>query len=172
MRSGVTQKEFAKLYGVSPAAITQFKKADRLVFTDDGLVDVEASKQRIKDTSDPNRADVARRHAENRGSEIEIDEVDLSFQEHRRIREKYLALQEKASYEKSIGQLVERAEVERDWAEVATIMRTSLERLPDLLSAELAVESDPNRIHAMLVEQIEYVLEQAADKIKRGLNEQ
>lgn len=161
-----TQAEFARMLGYSQAAITKFKKSDRLVFTDDGLVDVEASKQRLKDTSDPNRDDVARRHAENRGTEIETDDVDLSFQEHRANREKYLALQEKASYEKSIGLLVERAVVERGLDGVSKIIRASFEKLPDILSAELAVESDPNRIHAILVENIEYILSQANEMIK------
>jgi hypothetical protein len=162
----VNQSEFAKILGYSRAAVTQFKKAGRLVMTEDGLVDVEASKLRIEETADPNRDDVVRRHAENRKSEIKVEGTETSFQASRALREHYLALQEKAAYEKNIGQLVERSEVDHNWAEVATILRTQFEKIPDVLSAELAVETDPNRIHAMLVENIEHALEQASEKIR------
>lgn len=167
------QSDFARAYGYSKAAVTQFKQADRLVFTATGQVDFEASKARIKETADPNRADVSLRHAATRERvmvpEMPDDDIDgaggATYQESRAKKEKYLALQAKVDYEKSIGDLAERAEVERDWSAVAVILRTSLERIPESMSAELAAETDENRIHAMLVEQIESILKQAADQI-------
>lgn len=170
-----SQSDFARAYGYSKAAITQFKQADRLVFTATGQVDFEASKARIKETADPNRADVARRHAETRERVIAAADLDAdgdidatggaTYQESRAKKEKYLALQAKVDYERSVGDLAERAEVERDWASVGVILRTSLERIPESMSAELAAETDENRIHAMLIEQIESILKQAADQI-------
>ncbi|SFI31246.1 hypothetical protein [Nitrosomonas sp. Nm34] len=164
----VNQSEFAKILGYSRAAVTQFKKAGRLVMTEDGLVDVEASKQRIKETADPNRDDVVQRHASARGSNIEDDsDTGPGFQEARALKEHYHALQAKIDYETRIGELVERAEVERDWVEVATVLRTNLEKIPDSMASVLAAETDSSRVHAILTEQIEKVLKKASDHIER-----
>ena len=90
-----SQAEFARKYGYSKAAITQFKKAGRLVFVSPGVLDFEASRQRIIDTADPNRADVAKRHAKLRNednNEYNDTASSNSFQNARTVREKYLAL--------------------------------------------------------------------------------
>jgi len=111
-----SQAEFARKYGYSKAAITQFKNAGRLVFVSPGVLDFEASRQRIIDTSDPNRADVARRHAALRNPEVEEDKATVSansFQNAKTVKEKYLALQAKLDYEVSSGLLVEREQVEK-----------------------------------------------------------
>lgn len=166
----VTLSEFAKLRGVHKSTVTRYKQTGRLVFTDDGLVDVEASNQKIADTADPNRDDVVRRHKKNKETkETKTGDEEVSggaYQEARAKKEKYHALQAKADYEKSIGLLVERAEVDKAWVDVAVIMRSFLERIPDTLAADLASESDTNRISAILIDQIELVLKQAADQIK------
>lgn len=78
-------------------------------------------------------------------------------------------MQAKADYEKSIGELIERAQVERDWANVAIIMRSALERIPDMISAELAAENDHIRIHAILIQNIESALKEAAQTIENSL---
>lgn len=163
----VTLSEFAKLRDVHKSTVTRYKQTGRLVFTDDGLVDVEASNQKIADTADPNRDDVVQRHKKNKGIEPEGEETGGgAYQEARAKKEKYHALQAKADYEKSIGLLVERAEVDKAWVDVAVIMRSALERIPDTLAADLASENDPTRINAILVDQIELILKQAADQIK------
>lgn len=160
------QSQFAKWYGCSNAAVTYYKKNDQLVFTPEGLIDFVASKKRIDDTADPNRDDVKKRHAANRGEEVEDEPSNPTFQDSRALKEQYLALQAKADYEKSIGSLVERTEVDRDFVKIAAIIRSAFERLPDFLSAELAAEQDPNRIRAMLSEEIEAALNQGAKQIE------
>lgn len=170
LMTAVNQSEFARMLGFSSVAVTKLKNAGRLVFTEDGLVDVEASKKRIEETSDPRRDDVVRRNAEERGSDpglLSQSPVNASFQESRAMKEQYLALQAKADYETRMGELVERTTVERDWMNVAVILRTSLEKIPDSMAAVLAGESDIDRVHAMLTEQIEQALKQASDHINR-----
>ena len=57
-----TQSEFARLIGVQKSYVTKLKEQGRLVMSADGkLVNVEASKQRIQQTADPNRDDVSQR---------------------------------------------------------------------------------------------------------------
>ena len=67
MTTAVTQAEFARHIGVARSYVTALKKADRLVLNAIGNVLVEESKKRIAETADPNRDDVAARHAEARG---------------------------------------------------------------------------------------------------------
>lgn len=66
MKTG-SLSDYAKYKNVNRSTVTRWKQSDRLVFTDDGLVDFRASDKRIKATEDPNRDDVRRRHAINRG---------------------------------------------------------------------------------------------------------
>jgi transcriptional regulator with XRE-family HTH domain len=63
MTTVATQADFARRLGVSRSHVTGLKHAGRLVLTDNGLVDVDASIARIDATRDPNRDDVANRHA-------------------------------------------------------------------------------------------------------------
>lgn len=177
MKTG-SLSDYAKYKNVNRSTVTRWKQSDRLVFTDDGLVDFRASDKRIKATEDPNRDDVRRRHAINRGDISTQDDPETneshpsgnaSYQESRAKKEHYLALQAKADYEKSIGELIERAQVERDWANVAIIMRSALERIPDMISAELAAENDHIRIHAILIQNIESALKEAAQTIENSL---
>lgn len=175
MKTG-SLSDYAKYKNVNRSTVTRWKQSDRLVFDDNGLVDFKASDKRIKATEDPNRDDVRHRHAINRGDmpaadiDIQIGEAELSdnasYQESRAKKERYLALMAKIDYEKSIGELIEREQVKKDWINVATIMRSQLERIPDLISAELAQETDYNRVHAVLAENIENVLKEAAQKIE------
>ncbi len=168
-----TQADFARAYGYSKAAVTQFKQAGRVVFVRDGVLDFEASKKLIAETADPNRDDVAKRHAEKREQKIPQPEDDVdaagtaTYQESRAKKEKYLALQAKVDYEKSIGDLVERAAVERDWVNVAVVLRLALEQIPESMSAELAAEANENRVHAMLTAKIESILKQASEQINQ-----
>jgi phage terminase Nu1 subunit (DNA packaging protein) len=65
----VTQAQFARLMEVDRSHVTRLKQHGRLVLTDAGLVDVEASRQKILDTSG-GRDDVAARWAAQRGMEV------------------------------------------------------------------------------------------------------
>ena len=63
------QAKFAALLGVDRSYVTRLKQHGRLVLTEHGLVDVEASRQKILDTSG-GRDDVAARWAAQRGAEV------------------------------------------------------------------------------------------------------
>ena len=148
MSNIVSQAEFARQAGYARSYVTQLKQSGRLVM-DGKLVIVDQSLARIAATKDPNRDDV----------------TGDSFQSARATKEKYHALQAKADYEKSIGQLVEYADVKRVGAEIGITVRTALENMPDQLSAELAPIHDQEQIHALLVEQVEDLLHKLSDKL-------
>ena len=153
----VTQAEFARMEGKARSYITALKGAGRLVMTADGKVDVEASRARIAGTSDPNRDDVSHRHAENRqAAPVEAsqsDKIGSSYQAARAVKEKFSAMQAKLEYERAIGKVVEKSEVEGAIADVVTAFRQRLENLPHRIAPEI-VGKDLDAIRATLKQEV------------------
>ncbi|MDR3444709.1 hypothetical protein [Dyella sp.] len=178
-----TFSEFARMLGVKPSAVTALKNADRLVLTVDGKhLLVAESQQRMRDTSDPSKAGVVERHAAARtarqgeGADAAQDDDDEPvdeagdaatgevgrYQSSRARREHYLALSAQRDYELEIGKLMVAADVVATVSSTLTVLRTTLERLPDVLGPQLAAETDEGRVRAVLVDAIEHALEDTA----------
>lgn len=158
-----TQAEFARKYGYSKAAISQFKKAGRLVFVSPGVLDFEASRKRIIDTSDPNRADVARRHAALRNPESKEDKEVISsnsFQNARTVKEKYLALQAKLDYEVSSGSLVEWEKVEKVISERGMHFKDGLLLMSRKIAPLIAGKDDVREIELIITKEIKAIIEE------------
>jgi transcriptional regulator with XRE-family HTH domain len=77
----------------------------------------------------------------------------------RQLKDLYAAKMSKLEYDKMIGAVVEKAQVEKDAFRIARIIRDTLLRLPDRLAGILASESDQNKIHALLTKELRQVLE-------------
>ena len=158
MTKAVTQSEFARKTGYSRAYVSNLKTAGRLVLTAEGLVDVEASKARIAATAAMSRDDVARRWSINRGG---TDSAEASgdpvaghrFQNARASKEFYAAELSRIEFERQLGKLVEKADVEDAIEDCYGEFRQSLENLPHRLSPEL-VGKDLDAIRAMLKQEI------------------
>lgn len=168
--------EFARLAGFKPGYVTQLKRDDRLVLTDDGkAVRVVESMERIKATRDPARGDVAARHAAARppqeappnSSAVDLDDdldptVITPYQQARATKEHYLALKEKRDYEQSMGKLMDADEVTSVVADAVTSLRTRMESIPDVYAAQLAAESGEAGVRAILADAIQHALEETA----------
>lgn len=176
-----TQADFARRLGVSRSHVTGLKHAGRLVLTDNGLVDVDASIARIDATRDPNRDDVANRHAAARerlqtaaappvppqapasplappDAAPHADPDDsISYQAARTVKERYAAKTAKLEYERAIGHLVERAAVEAAVEDIMTTVRQSLEQQPHRL-APLLIGKDLDAIRATLRQETAHIL--------------
>ncbi len=160
-----TQAEFARMLGVQKSYVSKLKDQGRLVFAEDGRVDVAASKQRIQQTADPNRDDVSQRFdkASSAGSSRQNGDIGNSYQAARAVKEKYSAMQAKLEYERAIGKLVDKAEVQAVVEDVITQFRQGLENLPYRLAPEL-VGQDLDGIRAALKQEIF----DALGKMQRG----
>ena len=139
MANALNQSQFAKQMGWSRSYVTQLKAAGRLVIDINGKVLVKESIARIDETADPAREDVTARHDSNKLAKKERPKSDeqVRYADARAQKEHYLALQAKADYEKSIGQLVSAEEMQAAVSDVVTIFRQSLENMPHRISAEL-----------------------------------
>lgn len=62
----LTKSEFAARRGWSKSYVSKLASQDRLVLTDDGKVDVEATEALLVESADPSKAAVTARHEENR----------------------------------------------------------------------------------------------------------
>lgn len=172
----LTQAAFADHLGVRRSYITELKKAGRLVMTDGGKVDVEASEARIAETADPGKVAVADRHAKKRGAAVDLaktaktspeeggEEDDPEqgatpdYQRARARREEANAqLAELEVIEKS-GALYRAVEVDAAVADASTIFRTSLDSRRPLLVSQLAMMNDEADIRMFLEDQDEGLL--------------
>ena len=183
----VSQAEFARRLGTARSYITALKAADRLVLTADGAaVELEASLQRIEETRDPKRSDVAERHASNRSATLlaaaaavqtvshipapSSDDEAISFQAARALKEKYAAKTARLDYEKAIGKLIERQAVEAAIEDVVTMCRERLEQLPYRV-APLLVEKPLDTVRATLKAEIREVLNELHSEFSTRIKE-
>lgn len=157
-----TQAEFARLLGVAKSYVTKLKEHGRLVMSADGkLVDIEASRARIAATADPSKPDVSakwvRPAAVEKPEAEDGDDVPASgsskYHDARATKEHYAALSAKLDYEKAIGKVVDKADVQAVVEDVITQFRWGLENLPYRLAPEL-VGQDLDGIRAALKQEV------------------
>lgn len=183
--NAVTQSEFARMLGVGRSYITALKKADRLVINAIGNVLVEESRQRILATADPNRDDVVKRWAAQRGpSAVNPENSQKSaaspepetagdthdYQKARAQKEHYFAEQARIDYERAIGKLVERSAVESAIEDVTSVIRQALEQMPHRTAPEL-VGKDLDAIRATLKQEIHTALADMEREFTKRLNQ-
>lgn len=175
-------REFARLARFKPSYVTQLRKEDRLVLTDNGRkVRVAESLARIRDTADPSKAGVAQRHAEKRGTSTALatgagddggdgDSVEPTIpglQASRAKREKFLALAAERDYRKSMGELVEAGAIEHAVRDAGTTLRAQLERLPDVLAPQLTACRDEAQCRVLLADSIEHALAELERRLRQ-----
>lgn len=157
----LTKSEFAARHGWSKSYVSKLAKQDRLVLTDDGKVDVEATELLLAESADPSKAAVAARHEENRverdvRSQLQPGLSPLAalhpdpapggahnFQKAKAHREFYLAQLAEAEFNKVQGNLVERKAVEDAAYTAGRMLRDQFFGLAPQLAAEVVGMSDP-----------------------------
>lgn len=176
----LTKSEFAARRGWSKSYVSKLAAQDRLVLTDHGKVDVEATEALLAESADPSKAAVTARHEENR---VERDVRSLlqpggdtpavqplvqqpgkgpDFQKARAHREFYLAQLAEAEFHKLQGSLVGRKRVEDAAYTAGRTLRDMMFGVIPQLSAELAGTNDPRVIEKLLAAAIRLVFENAA----------
>ena len=172
-----SQAEFARQLGVDRSHITRLKQSGRLVLTADGRVDIEASRARILETADPNRDDVVARHAAAKVSPHNTapppeagDKVGNSYQAARAVKEKYLALDAKATYEQRIGELIPRQDVQAALDDLVAFARAGIENLPHRV-AGLLVGKDYDAILGTLRQEVVCLMDDMHKDARRKLVE-
>lgn len=172
--------DFATRLGVTQSYITKLKQAGRLVLADDGKsIDVEKSLDLIAATADPNRDDVAARHAAARGKSVttgkkspiqQPDEETFghSYAAARAVKEKYAAMAAKMEYERAIGKLGEISDFSAAIEDILIAVRQSLEQFPNNV-APMLVGGTLDEIRAKLKQAIIELLDKATKDLSASL---
>lgn len=178
--SYLSKSEFAARQGWSKSYVSKLAKQERLVITDDGKVDVEATEALLAESADPSKAAVAARHEENRVERdvrsqlqpvadtpavqpaVQPTSKGPDFQKARAHREYYLAQLAEAEFNKVQGNLVERKAVEDAAFAAGRMLRDLVFGLAPQLAAELSGMDDPWEIEKHLTGAIRRVFDDAA----------
>jgi len=147
------QTDFARAHGWSKGYVTKLKQDGRLVLTSDGLVDFEASLQRIKGTSGaPERAAPVVQ--------------GISFRDNQDRERFYSAELKRLELERETRRLRLASDVDSAAADVGTLVRAGIEAWRDRMPPQLAaLGADEARIAAFLRSECEQLLRRLSDKL-------
>lgn len=176
----MSKAEFADSRGWSRPYVSKLGKQGRLVLTDAGKVDVEATLALLSDTADPSKAGVAERHQQERvekgvhalvsplapPSSLPTGGGGDTYQKARAHRETYLALLAEDEFLKGRGELVERKAVDRAAFAAARTLRDLILGLPPKAAGELIAITDTWEMERRLTELLRGVLEDAASLVQ------
>jgi len=169
-RELVTQAELARRLDVSRQYVNRLVRMGKLELEGKKL-DVAKSiavmeqlrdparKRKSDDQADPDQA------APQSGPEAKRQPT---FAEAKTMKEVYLARMARLKYEEEAGKLVPKADVESRAADIGMVVKQNLLSIPSRMMDELAIESDPREINAILERELRQVLEQLAQEILRG----
>ena len=180
----LTPREFAARLGFKPHYGNQLAKDGRLVFAPDGKrVLVQESIARFHATKDPSKQGVADRHAAGRAAgadQVEPPQDDeddaggdapmYDFHNAKAKREHWAAEREHAAFRKDAGELIELTTHIAAMADVGATVRAKLEAWASTLPPQLAGR-DEAAVRATLVDQVELLLRDLADRMQRHANE-
>lgn len=141
-----TKAAFARRMGCARSYVSKLEKAGRLVLTEDGRVDPEASLARIRETAAPGRAGI-----HDRGIEPEADD----YQQWRSRREAALAAEAELQYRLAVGELVPAEVAKQLLQDRGTLLRAEVEQLP----VRLAWAGQANALADALAVEIERIIE-------------
>ena len=180
----LTPRQLAERLGFKPHYGNQLAKEGRFVLAPDGKhVLVQESIARFHATKDPSKQGVADRHAAGRAAAADQaeppqdDEDDAGgdapmydFHNAKAKREHWAAEREHAAFRKDAGELIELTTHIAAMADVGATVRAKLEAWASTLPPQLAGR-DEAAVRATLVDQVELLLRDLADRMQRHANE-
>jgi hypothetical protein len=145
----MNQQDFARHIGVHKSHVTRMKQNGRLVMTEEGLVDVVASKLRIAETSG-GREDVKARFETEKSVDRQQNGKRVDAQTR---KENALADLAEMDRDKQRGLLIEREQVEAALADIVAFARQGIENFPHRVAAQL-VGKDFDQIMSTLKQEV------------------
>jgi hypothetical protein len=192
MTALATQSDFARQAGVHRSTVTRWKQDGRLVLTDAGLIDVDASLERIRSTEGAAPMNYARREAlaEARAAAQAPQPAPAAAPMEPRsdtleglmggdvlsrlgLKTKYEALRklqaeaDRAQMQRDLerGDLVERKAVRKDLTDAVAVILNAAETLPDRLAPILTGVAEQSTVRAILRDEVEQFLSQVSERL-------
>lgn len=164
-------RAYAKHRGVSLAAVQKAIRSGRITTTEGGSIDRDRADAEWSAKTRPGQQRAATpAAAASATSLVEAPRGDslgggLDYFRARAIRENYQARLAKIEYEERIGKLVNRDETQVAAFTRGRTVRDRMLNIPDRLAATLAAESDCDKVHQRLTEEIRKALDVLSDPI-------
>ena len=179
----MSQVEFARYIGRDKSYVTRLKQAGRLVLTEEGRVDAEASIARIKATQ-AQRFDVMERFhpgnpidhpatqtpataapAPTTADPLDVDEIGRRTRYAQMLKEEALARTKQREDELAAGAVIERAQVKADMALAVGNLLNAFAGRPDRLAPLLVNQNDQAVIRALLRDEDETLMATVAAEL-------
>lgn len=161
-----TKAGFAESQGWTRSYAFKLAKEGRLVYNDEGDVDISASLERIKKTGDPAKSRAVRgplKTKKNMPAKPVIPDVTADdYMLHKAKREAALAAMADLDLEKQRGNLVDRERVNLASVSIGRSLRDSLMGLPPQLAASVVGMTDTFAIEKILRDALRACLSDAA----------
>lgn len=161
-----TRAEFARLQNVSRAAVTQWAAAERLVFAQDGRVDVEASRTRLAETASgrggkraPGAATVDQSPSQPAGENGTLTGARMAQVNAR-------AKLDELEYDERVGKLVEKSRVELAIADGMGPIMSQLDTVSVRVAPKLVGLVDVRRIQDIIDDEIARIRQDTADTLR------
>jgi hypothetical protein len=155
-------RAYARHRGVSLAAVQKAIRSGRITPNADGLIDSDRADAEWTAKTRPGQ----HRARSVAPARRELSDAPVSgavdYSRARAIRESYLARLAKIEFEEKTGKLVSRDEVQVAAFTRARMVRDNLLNIPDRLAATLAAESDVDKVHRLLTDEIRMALDALA----------
>lgn len=151
-------RAYAKHRGVSLAAVQKAIHSGRITPNADGLIDSDRADAEWNAKTRPGQRHTRPAAAAPR-EPAEAPASGLDYFRARAIRESYLARLAKIEFEERIAKVVDREEVQVAAFTRGRVVRDNMLNIPDRVAATLAAESDVDRVHRILSDEIRMALD-------------
>lgn len=174
----VSKSEYARHRKVTPAMVTKWHKAGRIVLVDGG-VDLAKSDAALAATLDPARGGKHGKSSDSavaaptvgRGAPVEPGPAPGgatdAYSRVRTHREAYKAKSEEIDYRVKVGELVEGKAVAKAIGDALSPIMAALDSLSSILGPAVAAESDPRKVENLIDAEVDRIRQDAAETLRR-----
>ena len=167
--------EYARHRGCDLKSVQYAVARERITRNEDGTIDSELADREWEENTDHSQVHLGPRpprrtshrnpagggQATARALNVDLENdprPGVNFHNARAAREVYEARLKKLSFEQKQGNLLVKADVEREMINTYTVFREALLNVPNRISAQLAAETDPLKVHELLEAEIRLAL--------------
>jgi len=152
----LTRAEYSRHRDVARSMVTQYEKAGKLIFNDDGLIDVRRSDALIDSTMTARGGD--------RSGKVEQNDEKVSYLAAKAREANSKATLAELEVQERSGALARTEGIDKRAFELAHEAREKLFSIPDRLAVQLAAESDPAKVHELLTVDITNIARELSGK--------
>jgi hypothetical protein len=166
MSEGLSQRAYAKHRGCNVSLVNRWAQAGRLVVGPDGKIDAEASDKALAASIDRTRGGAGGGGAFTQAMREETQPANGPAANPMTNAKVAVAVYDaklrKLEYDREIGKVFEAGRVLSAAADTFATLRRAIQQIADRIASPVAAETDPRRVHALLLAEHNALLETMA----------